>query len=1006
MITPEFERQYNNLNPAQKQAVDTVEGAVMVVAGPGTGKTTVLTLRIAKILLETQINPENILALTFTEAASYEMRKRLLEIIGHDAYRVEISTFHSFCNNFIRTHQEEFSDIIASDNITEIEQIQIIENIITKGSFEHIKPLGNLIHYVKPALSAINTLKMEKVLPEEFENSLSDMEKDIKSSDDLMNQKGKYKGEIKGVYKKKLKEIEKNRELVTVYKEYQESLKNNKKYDYNDMLLEVIKQLEIHPYLLQYLQEKFQYFLVDEHQDTNASQSRIVEMMASFFDNPNLFVVGDEKQAIYRFQGASLENFIYFKNRYPDAVMINLSENYRSTQVILDATFSLISNNPEEGEVLSEKTGLIKKSQHKEEKLKKAEFNSYDGEYYWVAKKIRELLPSTSANDIAVLVRNNRDLDPLLPILNREKIKYIIESDTNVLEDIDVAKLILLLRAANNPNENEYVIKAMLMDCFGIPPLDVFKISTKRYEEKGKVWDILQNKKRLESLNITDTKPIHKFVELFNGKGGFIQIANNNRLDEVFVDVLNKSGLLSRILEKAHAQEILLRLARLYDEVKELVGRNGSYSLKQFIEYLDLLEEHNVSLKKNTHVIPEGVIRLMTVHKAKGLEFDYVFVLNAYNTHWGNKIKRGAKFTIPWEYLGKKLGGTIEDDNSDERRLFYVALTRARKNVFITYSNTTEDGREQIASQFLTEIPEEFIEMIDVSAFEKEFNNNLQDIFTPVFKSQTSFSKEFIKEVFIKQGLSVSALNNYLECPWKYFFNNLLRVPEKIDDSGLFGNAIHDAINQYIISLKKGKSTKEYLIRKFKESKYLLSINANEIDRFVKRGEDALSGFYEERLKNLSKEVETELDIRGIRIDDELFLNGKIDMIEPIDKNSRVNVYDFKTGSVKSRNVIEGKTSNSDGNYKRQLVFYYLLLSRYRNGFFKMNSGIIDFVEPNDSGIYKREVFDISSQEAEVLLNEIKRVADEITNLTFWGAKCDKKDCNYCKLSEYIKKQS
>lgn len=1002
MTSQEFEKQYKGLNPAQKIAVDAIEGPVMVVAGPGTGKTKTLTLRIANILLKTQINPENILALTFTEAASYEMRKRLLEIIGHDAYRVEITTFHSFCNNFIRHHQEEFSDIVSSDNITEIEQLQIIEKIIKGGKFEKIKPLGDLLHYVKPSLSAINQLKMEKVSPIEFEKGLDVMEKDLNAQDDLLNTKGKYKGEVKSVYKKKFKEIEKNRELAIVYEEYEKSLKKEKKYDYNDMLLEVIKQLEKHPYLLQYLQEKFQYFLVDEHQDTNASQNKIVEMMSSFFDNPNLFVVGDEKQAIYRFQGASLENFLYFKKKYPKAVLVNLSENYRSTQTILDATFSLISNNSEVAGILSERIGLVKKATHAEEKLKKAEFNSYDGEYYWVTKKIKELLSSTNANDIAVLVRNNRDLDPLLPILDHEKISYVVESDNNILEDIEVGKLITLLRAVNKPTESEYIIKSMLMDCFEVSPLDVFKISTKRYDEKAKVWDILQDDKKLEEIGVENTGSIKKFVALFDDKEGFIKTANNNRLDEVFVEILNKSGLLAKILEKPHAQEILQRVARLYDEVKEHVGRDGSYSLHDFIEYLDLLEEHNLSLKKNTHVIPEGVVRLMTVHKSKGLEFDYVFILNAYNSHWGNKTQRGAKFNIPWEYLGDKVLQAESDDNSDERRLFYVALTRARKNAFVTFSNSSEEGREQIASQFLTEIPNEYIESIDISSFEKEFNNNLQNIFKSSQKSKMSFSKEFIKEVFIRQGLSVSALNNYLECPWKYFFNNLLRVPEKIDDAGLFGNAIHDGLNQYIISLKKGKASKELLLEKFKESKYLKSITPSEVDRFIERGEEALNGFYEERLKFLDKNIETELEIRGIRITDELFLNGKIDMIEPIDKNNKVNVYDFKTGNAKSRNVIEGKTLNSDGNYKRQLVFYKLLLDRYRNGFFNMSNGIIEFVEPNDSGAYKREIFEITSQEVDELLKEIVRVSQEIINLTFWNTKCDDRECRYCTLSEYL----
>ncbi|MDO8269919.1 MAG: ATP-dependent DNA helicase [Candidatus Levybacteria bacterium] len=1003
MITEEFDKQYKNLNPAQREAVDAIEGPVMVVAGPGTGKTTTLTLRIANILLKTQVNPENILALTFTEAAAHEMRKRLLQIIGQDAYRVEITTFHSFSNNFIRSHQEEFSNIIASENITEIEQLQIVESIIKNLNFKHIKPLGDLSHYVKPALSAINRLKMEKVLPGDLDKGLIAMEKDLLNRDDLKNTKGKYKGEIKSDYKKKFSEIEKNKELVKVYKEYGKKLKELKKYDYNDMLLEVISQLEKHPYLLQYLQEKFQYFLVDEHQDTNASQNKIVELMASFFDSPNLFVVGDEKQAIYRFQGASLENFIYFKRKYPDARLINLSENYRSTQVILDATHSVISNNAVSLEILSESVGLLKKAMHPEEKIKKAEFSSYDGEYYWIVSKVKELLKSTEANDIAILVRNNKDLYPLLPVLEREKIPHVIESDLNVLEDIEVGKMILLLRSVNEPTNNEYIIKAMLMDCFQIHPLDVFKISKARYENKENIWDVLRNKEKLAELELVNTVAIKEFINLYMEEKGFIKLANNNRLDEVFVEVLNKTGLLKSILTNPHAQEVLSKLARLYDEVKELVGRSGSYSLRDFVKYLDLLEDHNVSLKKNTHIIPEGVVRLMTVHKSKGLEFDYVFLPNVFNTHWGNKRNRGAKFVIPWEYLGRKSIDVTGDDNSDERRLFYVALTRARKNAFITFSNSSEDGREQIASQFLTEIPEQYIEDFNVSGFEKIFNSHLEEIFKSKEKNEkVNFSKEFVAEVFRKQGLSVSALNNYLDCPWKYFFTNLLRIPEKIQDSGLYGNAIHEAINRYIIALKKGKASQELLIKNFVESNYLQTITSSELERFIERGKKALGGFYDERLKSLSKDVESELDIKGIRITDDLILNGKIDMIEPLDKNFKVLVSDFKTGGVKSRNEIEGKTLNGDGNYKRQLVFYKLLLDRYKNNFFKMQSGIIEFVEPKDSGEYKREIFDISKEESEELLKEVIRVSKEIINLSFWNERCNDRKCDFCKLREYF----
>ena len=1003
MVTLEFKRLYKQLNPAQKKAVDAVEGAVMVIAGPGTGKTQILTLRIANILLKTQVNPENILALTFTEAASYEMRKRLLSIIGQDAYRVEITTFHSFCNNFIKTHQEEFSEIISSESISEVEQIEIIEEIIKNLDLVHIKPFGDLMHYVKPALSAINNLKRENITPKEFESGLVSMKKDLNSRDDLLNTKGKYKEEIKSSYKKLFRDIDKNKELAKVYKEYGEKLKKLKKYDYSDMILDVIKQLENHPYLLQYLQEKFQYFLIDEHQDTNSAQNKFIEILASFFPNPNLFVVGDEKQAIYRFQGASLENFLYFKKKYPEAKLINLSENYRSTQTILDATFSVISNNNTGVEILSESASLVKRSLHIEEKIKKAEFSSFDNEFYWITDKIRELLKTTKANDIAVLVRNNNDLNQLTPILDTKNIPYIIESDNDILEDLTIGKMILLLRSIEKPTEDEYMTKVMFMDNFDINPLDVFKISARRYQDKVKLWDILTNTQVLKELNLKDVDAIKRFVNLYTADDGFIKKARNNKLDEIFVDVLNASNLLKKLLEKPDAQEILIRMARLYDEVKERVGRNASYSLSDFVKYLDLIEDHDVSLKKNTHIVPEGVIRLMTVHKSKGLEFDYVFIPQAFDAHWGNKRKRGARFDIPWEFLDKKIKATIEDENSDERRLFYVALTRARKNVFISFSNSSEDGREQLISQFLVEIPEDYIENIDVAKFEKKLGENLKQIFTPFVKNKNlSFSKEFIAEVFRRQGLSVSALNNYLECPWKYFFLNLIRVPEKINDSGLFGNAIHDAINQYIISVKKGDGSKKYLLDKFRESRYLLSITPKELDRFIERGEKALGGYYEEKLKFLDKEAESELDIKGIRINDDLILNGKIDMIEQLEKGGKVAVVDFKTGGVKSRNEIEGKTKDGTGNYKRQLVFYKILMDRYRNGLFKMQNGIIEFVEPNDNGQYKREIFDITNEEAEELLKKILEVGSEIMNLTFWNDKCDNNNCEYCRLRKFI----
>jgi DNA helicase-2/ATP-dependent DNA helicase PcrA len=324
VTTSVFDDYYAKLNTAQKLAVDTIEGPVMVVAGPGTGKTQILTLRIANILMQTQINPENILALTFTESGVLAMRKRLVQIIGTPGYRAQIHTFHSFCNDVIRQNPEDFENLISSESITEVEQIQILEEIVQTTKLALLKPFGDPLYYVKHLLSAISDLKKEGITPTKLKKAIDDQEKDFGKIEDLYHEKGAYgpkvrddgtvtKGAMKGKYQDLQKDIAKNKELLIVFEKYQQSLRDKKQYDFNDMLLEVIAAFESNPDLLLRQQEYFQYILVDEHQDTNAAQNKIVELLCSYYEEPNLFVVGDEKQAIYRFQGASLENFLYFK---------------------------------------------------------------------------------------------------------------------------------------------------------------------------------------------------------------------------------------------------------------------------------------------------------------------------------------------------------------------------------------------------------------------------------------------------------------------------------------------------------------------------------------------------------------------------------------------------------------------------------------------------------------------------------------------------------------------
>jgi len=315
---------------------------VIVIAGPGTGKTQILTLRIASILRKTDVPPDAVLALTFTEAGVSAMRKRLISIMGSPAYRVGIFTFHGFCNDVIKCFPEEFPRIIGSTNVSDIDKIVIIKELIEKTSLKLLKPYGDTFYYLDPVRKKISELKRENISPNELELRIKNNELRFKNIPDLLHEKGVYEGKMKGKYEAMRKSIEKNKELLKLYRAYENVLAERKLYDYEDMILEVIRALEKKEDFRLRLQEEYQYILADEHQDANNAQNKLLELLTSFHDDPNLFIVGDEKQAIYRFQGASLENFLYFKKKFPSAREIILEENYRSTQTILDAAHNVM----------------------------------------------------------------------------------------------------------------------------------------------------------------------------------------------------------------------------------------------------------------------------------------------------------------------------------------------------------------------------------------------------------------------------------------------------------------------------------------------------------------------------------------------------------------------------------------------------------------------------------------------------------------------------------------
>jgi DNA helicase-2/ATP-dependent DNA helicase PcrA len=987
-----FELAYKRLNLAQKQAVDAIEGPVMVIAGPGTGKTQILTLRIANILRETDTEPENILALTFTEAGVAAMRRRLVEFIGSPAYGTNIKTFHGFCNDIIRNYPEEFPAIIGAENINEVDQIKIVKSLIDDLPLKELKPFGDVFYYLRPILSSLNGLKREGVTVEKFAEVVSEEARDFEKIEDIIYDKGPHKGKMKGKYQDLLRRINKNKDLALFYKKYEERLRKEKLYDYSDMIMEVLRTISENEDLLLRLQEEYQYILVDEHQDTNNSQNKILEMLCNFHQNPNIFVVGDEKQAIFRFQGASLENFLYLKTLYPKARLITLEDNYRSTQSILDSAESLIHGEKR----------LQARAGNPEKRIKLYAFSSQEVEDYFVAEDIkRKIAAGAIPNDIAVLYRENKDAFPVAEALDKAGVPYTIESDQDILSDPNIQKIVTIFKSIDHFGDQGKFIETMHIDFLGIDPLDIYKIIEYSNTNKVSVFDISRSKETMGSLGLSSSESIADF---FENMSRWATLSRNKYLTELFETVVRESGFLASVLQGEHVIEEMDKISGLFREMKDFLEKHKSAKLKDFLEYLDMLAEHNVLLKKGNMARLMKGVRLMTAHKSKGQEFDYVYIIDGRDGHWGNK-RRANYLPLPpkiFSLLDQNLG---EDDKlDDERRLFYVALTRAKKEVAISYSNTSPDNKEQLPSQFITEINQELIDKIDSKEYEDYFSSHNEIIFKESAKPPVNVKdKDFIKELFLRNGLSVTALNNYLICPWQYFYTNLFRIPKAKTKHQMYGTAVHASLRDFFSAIKENPADKEFLIQRFVYHLKREPLNEKDFNSSLEKGEKSLAGYYENYDGAWPQNSLMELNIKGIELDKNVKINGKIDRLDFIGSGSEVGVVDFKTGRPKTRGQVEGTTKDSKGDIKRQLVFYKLLLDNFKNSKYKMSYAEVDFVEPDLKGAYHKERFVIEDSETAELKDLVIKTVDEILNLSFWDKKCDDKKCPYCKLREMMK---
>ena len=1000
--TPQFETAYQKLNTAQKQAVDTTEGPVMVIAGPGTGKTQVLTLRIAKILLQSDTEPENILALTFTESGAYAMRKRLAELIGSPAYRVRIATFHGFCNEQIANYPDKFPRIIGSIPATDVDKVRIMEEIVAEEDLPDLRPYGDPLYYVQKIISSIRTLKSEGVSPQDFSLLLDKEEHALSVAPDRYHEKGAHKGKLKSYYKEADEHLRKSRQLAVAYSAYQKQLATAKKFDFEDMILETVDRLTHDEDFLLSLQEQYQYILADEHQDTNDAQNRILELLSGFYERPNLFIVGDEKQAIFRFQGASLANFLFFQKRFSDVVLITLTENYRSTQTVLDAAHSVIEKSSGDASL---RKRLIAKNHGVGDSLVVAEFPTPHAELRFVADDIKRLIKEgTPPEEISVFYRNNSDVDPLIRALGKQEVPFVVLSDRNLYEDEDMRKLIVLLRAIDSIGDDTIVAPLLYLDFWELDPIAIHRVIHNASLERKRITDAIHDRDFLQRHVPTSADTLLTVAHLLSS---FATLSRNVGILELVDTVINESGYLNFLIKKPGSVDRLEMLDAFLNELSRNASTESGYLLEDFVKYLDVLAVHKMK-PKTARPGDRGGVRLMTVHKSKGLEFDYVYIIGVTDGHFGGKSsRRFFKTNIIATPLDR------ETDDDDERRLFYVAITRARILATISYASEASDGRAQLPSRFIEEIDTAYRTQKDISLVLLQQAERVLERFVPMSQMGVNIGDhKYLQERFLVQGLSVTALNNFLRCPWEYFFSNLVRIPHSQTKFQMYGTAVHTALNQFFDLWKIGETPPvEDLLARANRALLKQPLSVREELELQQKADKSLRGYYQTYVSTWARDITNELPIRdvhfSVKSEGEEYLiplTGKLDKVEFLD-GGRVNVVDYKTSQPKSRNEMEGKTKNSDGAYVRQLAFYQLLLSRHAEGKYAMEYGEIDFLEPNDKGTYIKEQFTVSSSDVLELEESISRVAQEILTLSFWDTTCAQKNCEYCSLRASIQPQ-
>ncbi len=1078
-----FKEQLKTLNDVQRRAVENIDGPMLVVAGPGTGKTHILSLRAAQILIKTDTQPQNILCLTFTDAGARAMRERLQQIIGNEARAFNIHTFHAFCNKVI---QENISFFGKSDwrFLEPFEARRLTENLLLGLDADNLlKNNRNSALYFAPHLTQLFQYMQREAL------SASDIQAQIDAhivslSD---NPAFKYKNNKRGLYKKgdlKLEQIEQESERMTLlseavklYSAFEKAKTDAQLYNYDDLISWVNAAFKQYPFLLRQYQEQYLYILVDEFQDTNGAQNQILKSLIDFWQNPNIFIVGDDDQAIYEFQGARLENLMELYTRYADSMRLEvLQENYRSSQSILDIAKRLIDKNQirllnammntggehvgatlvvaleqntvaleqnpvtleqntvalEQNTVALEQNTValeqntVALEQNAVSNIKKlhaqptnnAKPNSISVKSYATQRaEIADIADQLEAkqkegahlNTIAILYSQHREAEALMQLCEKKGIPYTTQRPTDVLQTPIIKNLMILLqyivRETEQPFSDDANVFRVLSAAFiGIDDEDLFRFVASINNSKGSYlnsqtfWRTLLSEKnaQLESDFLTITRYYKQIISWCR--------APQLESPLLFLEkILNEAHVLSFIQKQQNPQRSLnlLYVNSFFEYVRNTiqVGENVYFAdvLHKIEKLIELRESIPVS---NKFLNTEGVV-FSTAHGAKGLEFETVYIMNALERSWeGQKESVSRRFTLP-----PTLSYTVEKDFIEaRRRLFYVALTRAKSHLHISFAQNDDSGKPINYSHFVDELamPIDVQEVPTVESWENFTLDSLVETLHATSPNRVKLETLHATSLLVDFKLSAASLNEYLRCPLSFFYNFVLKIPSVPSAASIYGTAAHEALQKFYSAMltHPGKhfSTLAQLLQFFdlalNKRRYL--IEARDLEHKRRIGKQNLTEYFAQHIAQWDKNGRVEVGVNTFFED--IPLRGTLDKIVYTPNNSAY-IVDYKTGEYQSAffNFEAANKSIQSGKYLRQVIFYKTLYETYRAGFINITHAVIDYIDPDKKNICLTKKIAFKKSDILRVENEIRTVWKGIQNLEFPA--CNKPDCAWCNFA-------